>query len=167
MPHDSDRLAMYNPLDAVEAPSERTEGRFLPGSFGAGPRFSNKIFWFDARSVYVGCNNTISLKTCQVTFTGYRWAQTPSTNNTPVHENDPGYEVFAYTQPYSVPAICADQPCPLTQITFDPNRFNGLSTLNVIAKVDDTEVGFYLDSFEATWSDNSCEAGLARSSARK
>lgn len=164
MPHDGSRLAMYDPMDAVEAPTEKTEGRYLPGSFGAGPRAANDIFWFDARSAFIGCNNTVSSTPCQITATGYHWVPNASFNGS---VTEAGREVLSYAQDYTVPAVCAEQPCPLIEITFDPTKFSGLSTLNLKAKLDDTEIGFYLDGFEAVWTNSSCAAGLTRASSRK
>lgn len=154
-------MAEYNPLDAGPEYSD-AEGRFLPGSFGAGPRITNNIYWFDATSAYFGCNNTKPDFLCTITATGYRW----TTRAAPDGSIAGSQEVVANSQNFTLPP-CVYPPCMLTQVYFDVDNFKGLSTLNLEARSGDEVMGFFLDSFELTWSNDTCAAGLARQSVRK
>ena len=154
---------MYDPADAKEPTTAAAEGIQLPGSFGAGRRAFNDIYWFNAKSAHVGCNNTGSQAPCTFTFTGYQWTVEPSANATVTS----GQEKPACSRDYASPALCADPPCMLTQISFDEEVFSGLSSINIKAMVGTEEVGFFLDSFEAAWTNNTCEAGIERQSSRK
>lgn len=78
-----------------------------------------------------------------------------------------GIEVVVASQDYNSPGVCAEPPCALTQIYFDSVKFSGLSSLNIAAQVAGQDVGFYLDSFQFIWSDNSCDAGKERAGSRK
>lgn len=162
-PNDGDRLAMYFPAEAVEFPTASTEGRDLPGSFGAGLRAFNNIFWFDAKSVFVGCNGTATGTPCNIVATGYRWIASTAANSSA----NVGHEELVFTQEYSTPPLCASIPCPLTRISFDPIKFSGLSSINIAASRGGAETGFFFDSFEAVWTNSSCAAGLERISSRK
>lgn len=162
-PHDGDRLAEYNPAYEIPAMSNNVQGRDLPGSFGAGPRSFNSIFWFDAKSVYIGCNNTGSGSPCEIIATGYRWVA----SNAPNASKYEGHEQTAFTQRFTTPGPCAERPCPLTQISFDAASFSGLSTLNLQANLGGAMTGFYLDTFEGAWTNSTCEAGIERSSSRR
>lgn len=162
-PHDGDRLAEYNPAYEIPAPTENVQGRDLPGSFGAGPRSFNNIFWFDAKSVYIGCNNTASSAPCEIIATGYRWIA----SNAPNASKYEGHEKTAFSQRFTTPGPCAERPCPLTQIFFDAASFSGLSTLNFQANLGGAKTGFYLDSFEGAWTNSTCEAGIERSTSRR
>lgn len=158
---DGGRMAQYNPQDATPVPAT-AEGRNLPGSFGAGLRVWDDIYWFDATSAYIGCNNTIEDVDCVVTATGYRWNENIMPNGTTAN----GQEVAAGVQQFTIPR-CTFAPCMLTQFFFDVNQFTGLSTINLIAEAGNLQLEFYLDSFELSWANNSCAADIARQSSRK
>lgn len=162
-PNDGDRLAEYNPAYENPNATGNAQGRDLPGSFGAGTRSFNSIFWFDAKSVFVGCNNTDPGASCDITATGYRWTASSAPNGSRFD----GHEELAFIQSFPAPELCATKPCPLTKVSFDATQFSGLSTLNLVANIGDQEVGFYLDTFEAAWTNNTCEAGLERSMSRR
>lgn len=154
-------MAEYNPADATPV-AVTAEGRDLPGSFGAGPRAANNIFWFDATSAFVGCNNTNLDLDCTLTATGYRWDSSDTPNGTTTDS----HEVMTDTQQFTVPR-CTSAPCMLTQVFFNTDHFAGLSTINFIAQAGGQQMVFYLDSFELKWTNNTCAADKARQSSRK
>lgn len=163
-PHDGTELAEYNPAYEPSTLNTHAQGWELPGSFGAGPRAFNSIFWFDVNSFYIGCNSTGPEAPCTVIATGYQWIA----SNVPNATTTAGHEQLAFVRYFSVPGSCPDKGCPLTQISFDAGTFTGLSTLNLLAySRDEEQVGFYLDSFEGIWTNNTCAAGQQRSTSRR
>jgi len=158
----ANRIAIYHPADETATAGPAKEGRDLPGSFGAGSRFWNSVYWFDAKSAYVGCNDTTT--PCDVFVTGYRWYP----DGRPDATKAEGHEVLAFTEQHTIsPPACGDMSCNMTWISFDAAKFSGLSTINFQADQGGTKAGFYLDSFTATWTNSTCEAGRERQSSRK
>lgn len=163
-PHDGTELAEYNPAYEPSTVASNAQGRYLPGSFGAGPRSFNNIFWFDAKSVYIGCNSTAPEASCNMVATGYRWVTSSASNAT----TNQGYEQLVFVQNFQIPGTCPNKSCPLVQISFAPNTFTGLSTLNLLAySPDGEETGYFLDSFQGAWTNDTCEAGQQRAMSRR
>lgn len=159
----TNRIAIYNPTDEMANADATKEGRELPGSFGAGYRFWSSVYWFDAKSTYVGCKDTT--KPCDISVTGYRWHPADSPNAARAQ----GHEVLAFSQTHSIsPPACHPETltCNMTKISFDAAKYSGLSTINFVANQSGANAGFYLDSFTATWTNSTCEAGLERASSR-
>lgn len=154
-------MAEFNPAEAVPVFND-TQGRDLPGSFGAGQRVTNNIYWFDATSAYLGCNNTDPNVQCYITATGYRWTTMSALDGSVAGAE----EIVADAQNFTIPP-CIFPPCMLTQVYFDTDQFTGLSTINLQAYAAGEVVGFFLDSFDLTWANNSCAAGLERQMIRK
>ncbi|KAK5952948.1 hypothetical protein OHC33_006069 [Knufia fluminis] len=158
----TNRIAIYNPASERADSNPARQGRELPGSFGAGDRFWNSVYWFDAKSVYVGCNDTTI--PCDVFVTGYRWHPADAPDATKAE----GHEQYAFAEKHTIePPTCGNGLCDMTQITVDPAKFSGLSTINFYANQGGTTAGFYLDSFDATWTNSTCDAGLERTTSRK
>ena len=155
-PTSGKRLGMYQP-QASFVPETTIEGRDQPGSFGAGRRAKNGIYWFNARYVSVGCNTT---EPCTIAATGYRWHRPSEDPNT-------GYEQVAFVQHTEVASLCENKPCNMSRIVFDIEQFSGLSSLNLQAHTASETVGFYFDDFEGSWTNTTCAAGLTRQSSRK
>ena len=156
----TNRIAIYNPDDET-VKADTAQGRDLPGSFGAGYRFWNSVYWFDAKSVYAGCNDTTT--PCDLFVTGYRWHPADGPNIAKAQ----GREQLAFSEQHTIePPICGNESCNMTLIEFDAAKFSGLSTINFLANQGGTNAGFYLDSFTATWTNSTCEAGVERASSR-
>lgn len=159
LPHSSTRLGAFDPMDP-DVLKPPTIGSMMAGSFGAGLRAFNNIYYFDASSAFVGCNNTASTTKCQIVATAYQWR--PDNASLPTI----GQEHVVDTQYFSPPTCATKENCTLTQITFAPT-FIGLSSINLYAKVNGAVVGFFIDDIALTWSNNTCGAGLARITSRK
>ena len=150
----SPHLAIFLPnLTETDIGSPNAAGE-NPGEIGAGPRASLDAFWFDAYSVYAGCDNA-GPNDCTFTITGY------------VYDAVELKQVSAVTQRASL-APCGGGMlnCSLTQLTFD-GAFRGLSGIQFDARVGGEEAIFLLDNLELGWFNNTCAAGLLRQRSRK
>lgn len=124
-------------------------------AFGAGPRAGNSDYWFNAESVYVGCDNgaTDPSDTCDFVATGYQWDLVNLQENVVATEHFPQEPCSGF------------KDCNLNQIFFD-SRFEMLSSLSFYANVQGQQKIFWIDTMELSWYNNTCEAGLARISSQ-
>lgn len=128
-------------------------GLLAGGSFGAGPRAYDDVFWFNAKSFYFGCNNGSNDGPCVITVTGSKYspevrAEYPSISKT-----------------FTIDACPDDEVCVLQQIEL-PEDMEGLSSLGFEVTVLDSPVTWYIDDVEMSWFNNTCFAGLKRLSSR-
>lgn len=117
------------------------------GGVGSGPRANYSAYWFDAYSAWLGCANG-GADHCTITIKGY----TNGNNNNATVSH-------IVTQP-PCPGL---ENCSLALVSFDEG-FRSLTTLQIIATVDEQAVNWYMDDLELSWSNNSCAAQLVRSS---
>ena len=129
-------------------------GSVPPNGFGAGPRNSSNIYWFNATSAYVGCDYTGLDPSIPCLFNVTAWVF----NGTE--------EVPVVTDGFEIPPCLDVSYCQLTPITF-PEQYMGLTTLNFSASVGGESRTFYMDSLHLGWYNNSCEAGLTRIMSRR
>lgn len=159
LPHSGTRLGAFDPMDP-DVLKPPTIGSMMAGSFGAGLRAFNDIYYFDASSAFVGCNNTATMTKCEIVATAYQWR--PDNASLPTI----GREYVVDTQYFSPPTCATKENCTLTQITF-ASTFSRLSSINLYAKVNGAVVGFFIDDIALAWSNNTCGAGIARISSRR
>jgi len=142
-------MAIFVPENSDAPTSNPYAGIPKLGEITAGPRMNMPIFWFDAFSANVGCDDG-GLNDCEMTITGYKY-------NNATHG-----EVIAATQKTSIPKCPTYANCDLKFVQLD-GAFRGLSgiqfegTANGVANRT-----FALDNLALGWSDNTCQAGLAR-----
>ncbi|KAF2227774.1 hypothetical protein BDZ85DRAFT_7493 [Elsinoe ampelina] len=127
-------------------------GFVRPGELGAGARASNQVYWFNAYSAYLGCDNTDS-PGCMYEISGY------------VYDRSFRDEVLAYQSNVTVPACPALEDCDLTFVDF-PLDMRGLSGLQIRAFAGEEQRIWFMDELALGWWDNSCEAGQTRARGR-
>ncbi|KAJ9648694.1 hypothetical protein H2199_000607 [Coniosporium tulheliwenetii] len=150
-------LAIYSPEIARDITSSPNGGTVRPGEIGAGPRNSISAFWFDAFSVFLGCENE-GPDDCEMTISGYTY--------------DAAYE---YQEVLAVEQVVSLPPCTrgLLKCNLRPvelsREFRGLSGIRFEARLANGEEAsaFLLDNMSMGWADNSCAAGLLRQRSRK
>ncbi|RMY29184.1 hypothetical protein D0866_08879, partial [Hortaea werneckii] len=120
------------------------------GEVGDGPYESASAFWFDAYSAFFGCDSPDG---CTMVFTGYTYSA------------DAKDEVPSYSQNATIPACptltSGNASCQLQRVDF-PSAFRGLSGLRMQAFSGNEERMFFLDDLALGWTNNDCEAGMAR-----
>lgn len=120
------------------------------GEVGDGPYESASAFWFDAYSAFFGCDSPDG---CTMVFTGYTYSA------------DAKDEVPSYSQNATIPACptltSGNASCQLQRVDF-PRAFRGLSGLRMQAFSGNEERMFFLDDLALGWTNNDCEAGMAR-----
>ncbi|KIW05746.1 uncharacterized protein PV09_03602 [Verruconis gallopava] len=125
----------------------------LPGTIGAGPRANNEYYWFNVYGVELGCDNS-GPKACNMSISGYVWSN--STNN----------EEKSVTQTTLVQPCSQLVDCKLQHVSLE--GFRGLSSIRIEAIVDGNALkSWVIDNLNMGWFDNSCKAGLTRSSQKK
>ncbi|KAI6841672.1 hypothetical protein KC340_g6644 [Hortaea werneckii] len=121
-----------------------------PGEVGDGPYESASAFWFDAYSAFFGCDSPDG---CTMVFTGYTYSA------------DAKDEVPSYSQSATILACptltSGNASCQLQRVDF-PSAFRGLSGLRMQAFSGNEERMFFLDDLALGWTNNDCEAGMAR-----
>lgn len=122
------------------------------GEFADGPNESSSAFWFDTFSAWMGCDNP-GPEVCTLVMSGYTYS---------AKERD---EVLSYTQNATVEPCPGDKDCKLQNLEF-PDKFRGLSGLQIQAYVEEEERMFFIDDVAMRWTDNSCAAGLLRQRTR-
>nr|POE74355.1 hypothetical protein CFP56_67706 [Quercus suber] len=130
----------------------RTTSTLPIGEITDGVYESSSAFWFDAHSVWLGCDNT-GPEECTIIMTGYTWSDTAAD------------EIAAFEQNATIPACSGQASCALQQ-RFFPASFVGLSGLQMQAYVGSQSRMFFLDDLALSWTNNSCEAGLIRQTHR-
>jgi len=155
-PQSGSQLAEFIPSPASNDTGSPDAGLIPSSSFGAGPRNYDSQYWFNATSVYVGCDNgaTDPDIMCDFVATGYQWD--PETRE----------ERVVVTQHFPQPPCPNFKNCTLRQIFFN-DEFTALTTLSFYANVRGMIKIFFMDTIELGWYNNTCAAGLARSSSRK
>lgn len=128
----------------------RASGALHQGEIGDGPRSSLPAYWFDAFSVYIGCDNA-GPSNCTVSLTGYTWS--PSAND----------EVQSVQQNTTISPCPGFKDCQLEKVDF-PSSFRGLSGLQIQASVEGESQMFFVDNLVLGWTNNTCAAGQQRSS---
>ncbi|GAB1739727.1 hypothetical protein NU219Hw_g4667t1 [Hortaea werneckii] len=120
------------------------------GEVGDGPYESASAFWFNAYSAFFGCDSPDG---CTMVFTGYTYSA------------DAKDEVPSYSQNATIPACptltSSNASCQLQRVDF-PSAFRGLSGLRMQAFSGNEERMFFLDDLALGWTNNDCEAGMAR-----
>lgn len=142
-------------VDATTSIDDRDKkvGNMLPGAIGAGPRVDDRIYWFNAYSAELGCENGGSVP-CNMTISGYTW------NKSTLLEDR---AVVQYAQ--IVPCNQLED-CVLEHVAL--NDFHGLSSIRFEAAVDGATLkSWVVDNLSMEWYDNSCEAGLKRISVKR
>jgi hypothetical protein len=128
-------------------------GNMLPGAIGAGPRADDSVYWFDAFSAELGCDNGGSAP-CNMTISGYNWNE-----STQVEEKT----IMQYAQ---IPPCNLLQDCILEHVQLQD--FRGLSSIRFEAIVDGATLkSWVVDNLSLKWFDDSCEAGIKRTLAKK
>ncbi|KAF2834805.1 hypothetical protein M501DRAFT_943430 [Patellaria atrata CBS 101060] len=125
----------------------------IPGEIGAGPRNELDAFWFDAYSIWMGCENA-GPASCTVRLTGYVW------------DSSMGQEKMVTEQMATIPPCIGLRDCHLSKINLNDN-FRALTGVKFEAAVLGAPVTFYADDFAAAWWNNGCAAGLERQRSRK
>ena len=129
-------------------------GEDVNGMFGAGPMYTFSSSWFDAHSVWLGCQNA-GPRYCQLLINGFGLDDTSQTSVLK-------YEQYFYQEP--CPSLTN---CQLMYVEFDQGAFQNLTALQVVATVfgdeADTPLAWYMDDLTLSWSDNSCAAAVHRS----
>lgn len=124
------------------------EGEQLRGEIGAGRRKSLSAFWFDAYSVYLGCEN-YSAHQCELQITGL------------VYHEKTRSEVAAFHQTVTLDPCLLPDGCGLTHVQFD-SSMKGLSGIRIQAVVFYEPVSWFMDNLALGWSNDTCAAGLLR-----
>ena len=124
------------------------EGGQLRGEIGAGRRRSSSAFWFDAYSVYLGCENH-SAHQCELQITGL------------VYHEKTRSEVEAFHQTVTLDPCLLPDGCGLTHVQFD-SSIKGLSGIRIQAVVFYEPVSWFMDNLALGWSNDTCAAGLLR-----
>ncbi|KAL9021583.1 MAG: hypothetical protein Q9185_001231 [Variospora sp. 1 TL-2023] len=139
------QLAVYNYHNDSVSQTSVDDGLVLHGEIGAGPRVNESAYWIDAYSTWIGCANG-GPGECTINFIGYDRFHNQIANQTVLQAACPGLV-----------------NCQLAQVSFT-DEFRELAGLQILAYVDETPVTFYMDDLSVGWSNNSCAAGLERSS---
>ncbi|MCJ1312133.1 hypothetical protein MMC25_005807 [Agyrium rufum] len=114
------------------------------GAFGVGLALDNDALYFNVYSTNIGCQNA-GPSQCQIRILGYI------------------YEPYFQNQAVDAEQVFYQDPCPslmncaLLPVTLN-DEFLNLTTLQIIATVDDQPVTWYMDNLQVGWSNNSCEA---------
>ena len=124
-----------------------------PGEISDGPRESISAFWFDARSVFLGCDNA-GPELCTIVISAYRWDATSKD------------EVIAYKQNATLNPCPSLKKCRLQEVDFPNDQYRDLTGLQIQAFVGNEEKMFFMDDLALRWSNNSCAAGLLRQSSQ-
>nr|POE47931.1 hypothetical protein CFP56_01259 [Quercus suber] len=122
------------------------------GEIADGMYESSSAFWFDAQSVWLGCDN-IGPEECTIMMTGYTWSTTAAK------------EIAAFEENTTISACPNQTKCALQQRLF-PTSFVGLSGLQMQAYVGTESRMFFLDDLALSWTNNTCQAGLIRQTHR-
>jgi hypothetical protein len=128
------------------------EGGQLPGEIGAGRRRSSSAFWFNAHSVYLGCDNPSAYQ-CELQITGL------------VYHEKTRSEVAVFHQTVSLLPCLLPKNCELQQVHFD-SSMKGLSGIRIQASANYVPVNWFMDDLTLGWSNNTCAAGLLRESSQ-
>ena len=150
-PESGAQLAEFVPSSGNDTTNSPGASTVPDGGFGAGPRASNDNYWFNAESLFAGCDNgaTDPSVTCDFVATAYQWD--------PVNDK----ESVVATEHFLLPPCPDFKNCTLSQIFFD-DRFTQLSSLGFYANVQGKLKIFWIDTMELSWWNNTCAAGLAR-----
>ena len=119
---------------------------------GASLRGSSSVFWFNAYSAYLGCDNA-GPDVCTMQVTGYVW-QASSRG-----------EVPAFHQNVTLPACPGYKDCKLQKVEFARSMV-GLSGIQIQAFVRGEQRMWYMDDLAMGWYNNTCAAGLLRLQSR-
>lgn len=150
-PVSGSHLLVFLPKDDVGVAASQEP----PAEFSVGPKSGNSSFWFDAYSMFLGCDDQGS-DACVIEITGY------TTGNLSSSQAQSSVQV-AVLQSCSTLAATS---CKLAQVVLDPpmRALSGISinayTSGGVASV------LYMDNVNLGWTDNSCQAGLQRESTR-
>lgn len=151
-PQSGPLLGLYVPKDAGEI-IDSPDALLLPtdNAFGAGPRDSINVWWFNAQSLWVGCNNSATDLSMVSDFvaTGWQW------------DSKLNREIVAITEHFPQPPCPDLHNCRLQQIFLQP-AFSQLSSLSLYCVVAGVPQTFWVDTIELSWWNNSCAAGLER-----
>ncbi|KAF2435996.1 hypothetical protein EJ08DRAFT_579244, partial [Tothia fuscella] len=152
-PASSPNLAIF--LPNLTDTSPRNDGCAHIGEIGAGPRGSDSIWWFDAFSAEMACDNS-SGEPCTMIISGYKY------------NAEAGVELKAYEQTAKLPPCNSGLfDCKLNHIGLEAG-FRGLSGIQFEAFVGSQERRiFMMDNLNMGWANNSCDAGLLRSIQKK
>jgi hypothetical protein len=128
-------------------------GEVENGMFGAGPRYQESAFWFDAFDTWLGCQNP-GPADCQLTANGYQY--------------DPisGNSVLKVQQTFYAPPCPALQDCEMEQYHFS-GHFRNLTALQILATVEggNTLISWYMDDVSLSWTNKTCAATMLRDEA--
>ncbi|EFQ97543.1 hypothetical protein MGYG_00584 [Nannizzia gypsea CBS 118893] len=142
------------PHIGIHVPTKRNGGKTQSkGIFGGGSRASQRLFWFDAFSAEVGCDNGNSTHTCELTIQGLKYSA------------ESGTEVRAGITKFAIPPCHESKHCTLTDVLFG-DGFNGLSGIEIEAQVAGRAVMWYIDDILLRWHDDTCAAGIKRQRSR-
>ena len=144
-PHSPPQLAVYQEA-GLTINSSPDAGLELVGGIGAGSRAADSAYWIDAYSAWLGCANS-GPDDCHIEVRGYAYGS---------NEN-------IISQSFTQPPCPGLKNCSLALVEFAAG-FSGLSSLQLIATVDDEPVTWYMDDLSLGWSNNTCAAQLERSS---
>lgn len=150
-PQSGDHVAEFVPSAANNSTNSPDASTVPENAFGAGPRAYNNNYWFNAESLFAGCDNgaTDPYVTCDFVATAYQW---DSVNYK---------ESVVATEHFTLPPCPDFKKCSLIQIFFD-DRFTQMSSMSMYANVQGQLKIFWIDTMELSWWNNTCVAGLAR-----
>ena len=140
------QLAVYRANAGLNVDGDPDAGLELIGEFGAGPRASESAYWFDAYSLWIGCQNE-GPSDCNITINGYN--------------NATSIRVASQTVIQSPCAGLINCKLAFVELT---NAFRNLSGIQILPAVNRTLTAYYLDDVSLAWSNNTCAAQLERSS---
>jgi len=150
-PQSGDHLAEFIPSLLNNDTGSPDADLMSYGAFGCGPRAYDNNFWFNAQSVFVGCDNGATDPTiiCDFVATGYQWDETKQK------------EVVVVTEHFPQPPCPGFRNCHLQQIFFG-SQFTALTSLSFYANVQGQLKIYWVDTIELSWWNNTCAAGLNR-----
>jgi hypothetical protein len=124
--------------------------------FGSGPRNFDSAYWFNMTSSWAQCDFSTAapnFQTCDFFATAYQYDSTLDQDK--VFDTD-----------HWLLNRCNEHTCDLDQIIYK-DSFKGMSAVSFYGVINGQIVDFYIDSIELQWYNNTCEAGLERSSSRR
>jgi hypothetical protein len=151
-PQSGEQYAVCNSTNNNTLSGSPGAGGVPPGGFGnVGVRASFDLFYFNATSVYVGCEDQGN-DTCWFNAWAWKW--------------DGSKEYVAERNAYRITPCSEPHNCAMQQIFF-PDYWRGLIGMNFTATVQNRVHNFYMDTLELAWVNNTCAAGLQRISVKK
>lgn len=148
------QVAIFLPNASTQDIGSPSSAGARPGELGAGPRAGLSSFWFNAYSLFVGCDDA-GPSNCEITIQGFLWN---STSNAEQLYTTRGVELLPCT---------GLKNCHLQEVNLADEGFVGLSGLQIAASVNGQPQVFFMDNLAMGWFNNTCEAVQERSMTRK